>query len=346
MGAKGRTSAMVSAGLFLGVLALGPSFLALLPRMVMGGLLLFIGLIFLSNWLLDGWKRLSATDYSIVLTILFVVGAFGFLQGVVTGLIIAVMLFAIDYSRVDVSRRVQDGQQTRSNRVWPPSQAKVLNEQGRRILSHELQGYLFFGSATTLRDKLKNHFAGPHPPDYVIMDFRLVSGMDSSSAVTFARMVKICATHEAVMVLTSLSDALREKLEAESVPMESKFVREFKDLDHGLEWCEGELIRRFGAIDTDHGDIHQQLTGLLGTDELFAYLERHEFDAGDVLFRKGDPANGMIFLETGKLNVLADSIRLRTFTGGTFLGEMGLYDRAPRSALVHAEAPSVTYLLS
>ncbi|MGE3853821.1 MAG: SulP family inorganic anion transporter [Planctomycetota bacterium] len=363
MGARSRASAALSGFVFLIALALGPAFFSLLPRVLLGGLLLFLGVLFLSNWLVDGWRKLSRTDYLIVVVILVVIASVGFLEGVGIGMAIAVVLFVLDYSRVDAARRVRTGANARSNVARPPAHERALREHGAQILVVELQGYLFFGSASALRDSIRERFVADSEsaPRTVIMDFALVSGLDSSSVMSFSRMRQLCEQHDARLVFTSMPDRMRPRFRAEGLlrdDADDAVLREFADLDRGLEWAEAQLLAALGMTASDDaatGDIATQLDELLREDgdvpdgvsgaAMLPFLQRQTLSAGEVLFEAGDPSGGMYFLESGRLSVMVATRRLRTFTGGTFVGEMGLYDAAPRSARVQADAPSTVFLL-
>lgn len=53
---------------------------------------------------------------------------------------------------------------------------------------------------------------------------------------------------------------------------------------------------------------------------------------GEVLFSQGDPADAMYLVRSGVLRVWRDGERIETLGPGSVVGEMGLVDRAPRSA--------------
>jgi SulP family sulfate permease len=70
-----------------------------------------------------------------------------------------------------------------------------------------------------------------------------------------------------------------------------------------------------------------------------------------VLFQQGEPADDMVFVESGEVTAYLELAggerkRLRTMGAGTVIGEMGLYLGTPRSATVVTERPSVLYRLT
>lgn len=75
------------------------------------------------------------------------------------------------------------------------------------------------------------------------------------------------------------------------------------------------------------------------------HLEPVELAAGAVLFRQGEPAEFLCFVESGELAVVlevpgAGRVPVRRFGPGQCLGEMALYRREARAATVEALAPS------
>ena len=76
-----------------------------------------------------------------------------------------------------------------------------------------------------------------------------------------------------------------------------------------------------------------------------------EAPAGHVVFKQGDQADSMYFVEFGTVTVWlelpnGERTRLRTMGMGTVVGEMGFYLGIPRSGTVVTEKPCVLYRLS
>lgn len=69
-------------------------------------------------------------------------------------------------------------------------------------------------------------------------------------------------------------------------------------------------------------------------------MPRTHFAEGQILFREGDPADGVFRVVTGTVEVLreldGDRILLGTVGAGQFIGEMGVVENRPRSATARA----------
>ena len=82
-----------------------------------------------------------------------------------------------------------------------------------------------------------------------------------------------------------------------------------------------------------------------------AYLEPRSFQPGEYLLRQGGPPDEIMFIESGRVTVslgLPDgrSIRLRSMTVGTMIGEIGMYLEQPRNASAIADLETKAYVLS
>ncbi|MEZ4859884.1 MAG: SulP family inorganic anion transporter [Caldilineaceae bacterium] len=104
LGGGGRLRGVVIAAVSVATLLFGATFLAYIPRLVVGGLLAFLGFVFLFEWLYDAWFKLMKLDNLLIWLITIVIALFGFLAGVAVGILVAMVLFVINYSRVDALR--------------------------------------------------------------------------------------------------------------------------------------------------------------------------------------------------------------------------------------------------
>ena len=126
MNVDARVAGLIAATVPLAVVVFGASVIELIPRMIVGGVLVFLGLAFLVEWVWDKRKVLPPVEYGVVLVILAAIIGKGFLPGVVLGLVLAVVLFAVNYGRIELVREVAFGQTYHSNVDRPPSERAAL----------------------------------------------------------------------------------------------------------------------------------------------------------------------------------------------------------------------------
>jgi sulfate permease, SulP family len=354
---SGRLVGVFSAGLCGLALFFGAPILSLLPKPVIGGLLLFLGLSFLVEWVYDAWFKMSKRDYIIILLILVAMNGIGVLQGVGLGLLLAIGLFVYDYSHTSVIRHALSGDCFHSNVDRPPSYNQYLRDHADLIYILELQGYIFFGTVNKMLYQVQKRINEPGHPGLrsIVLDFGHVSGLDSSAVMGFVKMKQLAQSNGFVLVLTHLSPAMQAKLELEMLTRpDAALWRTFPDLNHGVAWCEDQIIttgrmpgKEFPTLFQHLGEV---LPGHSGAKKLQAYCECMQVQAGQILIRQGQPPSGMFFIETGGAEVQLEldsgqQVRLRKMTG-TVVGEMSQYTGHPATASVIADQPGVVFFLS
>jgi len=361
-GATSRISGMSAALLCAGVLLAGTSFLTYFPRPVLGGLLLYLGLSLLIEWVYDGWWRLSRFDYALVIAIIVIIAVFGFLPGVGVGIVAATILFAFNYSRINVVKTELSGVVFHSNVQRSFGEQKFLKERGEQIAILRLQGFIFFGTAYSLLVHAHGLVRGEvrMPARYLILDFRFVSGIDSSSVLIFSKMRQFAEESGVSLIFVHLQPGVRAMLqEGGCIPAAGgplcRYTSVFSDMDYAMEWCEQQMLAEAHLeCPAAPCPMKEQLAKFLPNramiDRLMGYLERIEESAGFRLFARGTKAEYLYFIETGTVTAYLDPgdgtrKRLRTMGSGTVVGEIGLYLGVPRSASVYTDGPAVLYRL-
>lgn len=146
-GATGRLSGVTMAAIAAAMLLVDPNFLAYIPKCVLAGLLLYLGLDLMYRWLVDSARRLSFVEYASLLAISLIIVNWGFIAGVLIGVVIGCATFALSASRVNVIKFQFDGSEYRSSLDRSPDELALLGAHGRELQGMSLQSYLFFGSA-------------------------------------------------------------------------------------------------------------------------------------------------------------------------------------------------------
>jgi SulP family sulfate permease len=367
IGGSSRLVSLVVAAVLGVILYFGPNILSWTPKMVFGGLLMFLGLSLLDEWVYQAWFKFSRIDYLIIITILIVIAAVGFLQGVVLGVVLAVVLFVVNYSRVSVIKHAFSGANYQSRVTRRRAHRQILEQKGNEIYILQLQSFIFFGTANNLLNQVRQRIEATDSPRlrFVVLDFRQVTGLDSTAMLSFAKMIQLAQTQQITLVFTTPSvesalfgqDNSVSKFFAQLGNVEQvETVRIFPDLDRGLEWCENQLLLAAGInLNDDQESLPAQLRSLLpdvtNLDNLLKYFERLEVDTGYYLMKQGAPPEDLYFIESGQVTAQLEfpdrsPVRLETMRGGRVVGEIGFYLNKPRTAAVIADEPSTIYRLS
>ncbi|MGF6854516.1 CRP-like cAMP-binding protein/anti-anti-sigma regulatory factor [Paraburkholderia sp. CI3] len=303
---------------------------------------------------MGAYAKLSWYEYLLVPASLGTIVAYGVVVGVAVGVVAACVTFKLLYGRVSCIRMEFDLRTRTSNVERSIDESQSLRELGAQICGMCLQGFLFFGTANSILHSLRGRLAESHPVPvrFVVLDFASTQGMDASVSISFVKLRQLCAAKNADLVPTALPPRSRDLLTKTGTL--NLRIHEFDSLDAGLEWVEDQLLT-VNSRATGHGyDFHAMLAphftaSALST--LLACLEVHDLLAGQVLFLRGEQADGLYFIERVRVEVsfpLDDgrSVRLRSFGPGTVVGEMAVYTLQQRIADVIAETPTRVRRLS
>lgn len=339
------------------MLFFGMSLIAWFPKYVLAGLLIFLGWSSLEQWLLEARSQLPRLEYLVVVIIVLVVASVGFLEGVVTGLLCAIVLFVINYSRINVVRYALNGSQRRSNVERNSSEEQFLREHGKQTLILKLQGYLFFGTAAALASRIEERLKDSDLPplSYAVLDFAQVTDMDSSAALSFMKLGQEAAKSNFFLLLTGLTPTMHERLMDSWFEQESSsYVQVMPDLDHGVEWCEERMLREQTLGGNAEGIMQQLARQLPGIDDheiLAKYMEHRTVSSGDVLAEQDAPSDEMFLLQSCTASVYLETEsnkrhRIRRAGSGTVFGEVGFYLGTPRTASVVIDEGGDLYVLN
>jgi sulfate permease, SulP family len=352
-GATGRLSGFTVATISAAVLVADPSFLGYVPKYVLGGLLFYLGSDLVYQWLIHSSRRLLPLEYLSLIAIAALIIYFGFVAGVLIGIVIGCATFALSASRVNAIKFTFDSSEYRSSLDRGPSELSLLAEHGRQIQGMTLQSYLFFGSANRLYQYVKTLLAKEPDCRFLIFDFRLVTGIDSSATHSFAQIKQAAAAYGVRIMLANLSPELERAFR--TARFISDDVTVVSDLDRALESCEQEVIEIHRAEAGDLPSLRAWLSDALGSaehaDRLAEYCRRLDIPTGGIIARQGDAAASMHFILEGRVGIIVDvgdgrTMRVRSLGRHTTIGEMGLITRRPRSATIQAETDSVLYELT
>jgi len=358
IGKGSAITGMVTAIMFALPLFFGAAVLSYVPKMMLGALLVLFGLSFLYEWIYVAWSNFSRLEYAVIVLILIVIATLGYLQGVGLGIIAAVVLFVVNYSRVSVTKHTLSGAELQSRVTRSPHQRKALIEKGEKTFILQLQGFIFFGTANKLLEQVRSRIeqGSLTALQYLILDFTKVSGLDSTAMLSFSKMKQILQDRDIKILVTGPSTEILIQLrKGEFVTDNSDGATAYADLDHGLEWVESQILQIANEQPEQKLTLKEMFNQLspdgIQLKELFKFLEKKEIQKGDYLMHQGDAPDNIYFVESGQVTAQLEFpdkpvVRLETMKGGRVIGEIGFYLGQKRTAAVIADEPSVIYLLT
>jgi SulP family sulfate permease len=360
LGAASRWVGLVVAALTLAALAFREVLFDVVPTVLLGSVLVWIGGDLIVTWLLRSYRRIGFWEYLVIVLIFLTIVGVSFLAGIIVGLAAAIILFAIQYGRVDVIRHEMSGTDYQSSVESSEHRRALLLDHGAAIFIVRLQGFLFFGTADRLRRRVQERMtaAEPSPHPFVLIDFQRVTGLDSSTVLSFIRIGQIARRAGSVVVLTQVSEAARAAFIRGGLDDGPGSPFRFEsDFQRGLKWCEDTLL---AGVAPDFANTRSRhLAVLLETvvDDaetaaaIASFCQRVDADPGTLLIEQGSPSEDIFFVESGQAavemtTIEGETLRLTSVGGGAVVGEVAFYTGEPRTASVVVEETMVAWRFS
>lgn len=364
-GAVGRGPALASVIVFLVIYALGGPLLALLPKVVLAGMMVTIAVALSDRWtrqLLRQWlsgERSTDLRHSLVVVALvcLVTVLFGFVAAVAFGSLLAMLIFISAMNRSLVRGRFS-ARERPSRRIYGTAQARLLQARRQRVVLIELEGALFFGSAERLTAE-----AAALAPDCrcLVLDLSQVSMIDASGAMLLQQLSNQLERRAVALLLAGVGadNARGKRLRIfgcfpANLPGGGR-ADWWPDVDRAIEAAEQMLLAEAG-IDASQMAVSLADTSLMRTlsaGQLAAIQERmreQHLRAGEILFRQGDPGDRLYVLTQGSISIIGGNSPVRqrfvSFSPGVMMGEISMLDGAGRSADAIVDSDAVVWSLT
>ena len=247
-----------------------------------------------------------------------------------------------------------DGSEYRSTLDRGPEELAILAAHGHEIQGMSLQSYIFFGSANRLYEQVKALFARNPETRFLLFDFRLVTGIDSSAMHSFTQIKRAADELGARLVLVNLSPELNDAFRNRNFITDDVILAD--DLDRALEYLrERRSLRRIRPEAATAGTLRDWLDPgarqrrLCRATVAALRAARSRQGRGHRRARRARPLHAFHPRRPGRhhrQHGRRARIRVRSLGPHTTIGEMGLITRQMRSATIQAEVPSVLYELS
>lgn len=361
-----------------------PPAVGLLPRAVMAGLLIALGIELVDKWTLARLRALFTAGSGPTLargdlfTLIVVVATTliaDLATAVAVGVLVALMSFVMQMAHSPIRRCYRAS--TLIPRIHGDLPRRVFIERhGHAIAVVEMEGALFFGSAAALETRVDELVsAGVR---HVVLDLKRVKDIDATGA---RAMERIHTTLQGCGGMLAVAYVDRERrlhagglggTEQRSHAMERNIWRKLvylgavrsigelhflADTDAAVALCEPHLASALPPGELSSALIAIRPPILQAVDrpmlrELRAYLTLKSYQPGMAVFTQGSPANGAYFIATGCVDVVIDlpgterKLKVQSLTAGSVFGEMALIDPKPRSASIVAQQRTQCYHLS
>lgn len=360
LGGKGRLTGFIYSTLVVAAILAGAEFMKIVPTFLLGGLLIYVGLEFLIDWVWKARDELPLSDYVVVILILIVIILSDILQGVTFGFFVAIILFVVNYSKLSVIKIETNGSDHASNVDRDLETRELLNKEGNRVLILVLQGFIFFGTADKLITSIRNRIKDPeaYKVDFLVLDFHHVSQLDTSAIITFSKLAQLSDREGFHIVISGADDGSLKQLVKHGFFTfgDQEWERVYKEqLDTAVDWCERSILADLKIDTGEHKLALADVLGRIAYEEsdvklLSDFFVTENRKAGEYLFNEGDKGESLYFVGSGTVLVVLKALNqkeriLRKYKSGAILGEMAIYTGENRTASVRIEEDAQLFRL-
>ncbi len=355
----------VLTSLWLGMtLIFGSAVLELIPISLTGGLLFFIGVDLLNNWVFQVRRKVSGMEHGVIILMALAIAVFGFVEGVGIGMLASLCPLAFHLVRLEPVMSVESGTDHRSAKVRSIPDRGILLVHAERIKIVRLTGYMYFVINYRLMNQLKKIMGQSPAPTFIVLDCTQVEWFDASAVNTLCMFLHTSRSSGVRVVFAAPPPRLESSL-AHDLPAVLRHRVWFeKNLDHALERCEDEIIASEGGnrnVSSDDestdllslvGDemedhLDRQIRFELLVEQLTPWLEKCEYDAGDLLAGPRNLHDGMQLVVSGRVSVYDGmGARLCQYGPGNIIEPRAAFELRRPSSRAVVEEPCVTMKLT
>lgn len=366
-----RIIPVTAALLCLCVIFLGAEALTYIPKPLLGGLLFLLGLFCIDEWIFTGWKRLTPSDYLIVIAIVLTIINQGFLLGVGLGLILTTIIFLVRFTRIPVIRGIETVATLRSLQERSVPDRIVLKRDGKDCVILKLSGYLFFGSTYFIGRKIKDLFEQQSQLQSLILDLTQVQGFDISAMNTLQRIAQQSLPRGIRIAVSSPPAGLMALIQRNASPEAFQKLNVYANLDDALKSSEDQILAKHQQVlahNSTDGHEARELLFNAAVDDLDAqlleqerfeellekmdrYLSQKNVRADEVLVKEGQQQQSIIFILWGSISlVVTDSAgeerKLASLGSGKMIAPKAAWKPWSADYTARAEHPTMVAIMS
>ncbi len=360
-GAKTKFSGVLEGILaLLAFLALG-SLIAWVPTAALAAILIVIGVKMIDHHSFNFLKsRSTIFDFIVIVSVVVVALSVSLITASAVGVVLAIFLFIREQIGTSIIRRKMSGNKIFSKQIRVKAESEILQRKGDCSVIYELQGSLFFGTASQLFSELEEDLK---TKKYLILDMHKVQAVDITAAHVLEQVKDILHKQNGYLIFSRVPKSLPSGQDVEQyfgevgLVKESNPVKVFDDIDDALEWVENRIIA--GEIVSTEGETPLELREFelfkgrkkSTTDDLKTYIKEVSVKAQEKIFSAGDSGAELFLIRRGAVDITlttndSESYRISSFGRGNFFGELAFLDGATRSADAIADSDLDLYVLS
>lgn len=290
-----RCTAVIVAALHFAVWGSGLPLTNFLPRFLLGGLLMMMGVSMLVDWVWGVRRRVQWTGVLVIGSMLVLCLARDLITAVGLGVVVAVFRLNLQMAQVDVLKYHVSGAHFRSGEIYNADQRSVLRECGDRTEVLGLTGFIYEGVAISLSRYIKEVVRTHVELETLILDFFACHGINDSACAHIAKVVGLCESQKVRIRAVHVSPSDKQLLtqwcpQNEWFQIDLSVSEVLNDTEHDLMDEMKKSVKPIQRPSPDGSAERLALDTWIGpvaTEELLAYTSFVTLPAGEVLSTQG-----------------------------------------------------------
>jgi SulP family sulfate permease len=297
-------------------------------------------------------------DFMVILSVI-VVALFGSLiaaSGV--GVALAILLFIREQTRSSIVRNRIEGNEIFLKHAYKFQDIERIARNAGNAVVLELQGSLFFGTASQLQMALEQEVGARK---YVILSMRRVQSLDVTATHILEQIKDQLEEQDAYLVFCDIPKGLPSGLKMKRFLKDTGVVRPtnkafaFRQLDEALDWVMGQGEESVLANEIPPLALRDIPIFMSQPEDAIkameALLDIRHIKADHKILNAGDEDDELLLIRRGTVKIMVpihkkDSYHLATCGPGDFLGSTGFIEGGGHATEAHAMTDVEVYVLS
>ncbi len=291
-------------------------------------------------------QRSTILDFAVIAAVIVTALTVSLIAASGVGVALAIVLFIREQIGGAIVRRMVYGNQSFSKQIRLREDMKILEQRGDQAAIFELQGSLFFGTASQLYTALEPEIK---KCKYILLDMRRVQTIDVTAAHMLEQIRDMMAEKGGFLVFANLPQNLpsgrdmQEYFDQIGLAPYKSAARMFEALDDAQEWVENRILKEAALEYFEEAMLALSEFGLFkGRKEatmaaLELSLDKRSFKAGEKIFARGETGDELFLIRKGLVRIMlplngGKARHISSLGRGDFFGEMAFLDGDARSA--------------
>jgi len=360
-GGKTRLSGMMAGGFSLIAYLLLAPLIAWVPVSALAGILIVVGFRMIDRHSLAFFfTPATRLDFAVILSVILVAVFVDLIASSGVGIALAILLFIREQTRSSVVHNRIGGREIFTKRVSNHQGTQRLERDDDMTIVFELQGSLFFGTASQLQSALEPE---TEKRKYVILSMRRVQSLDVTATHVLEQIKNRLEENNAYLLFCDIPKGLPSGLKMKrflkdtGVVMSTNKAFAFQALDDALEWVEARELEDLptdksllasldlGNMPIFSGHSNESMAALK------AALELRFIEAGKKVFKADTPGDELYFIHRGIVKIMIpirkkNQYHLATCGPGEIIGGVGFLDSSKQASVAIAMTDTEVYVLS